>query len=195
MISGPKNMRLPESPRWLVSHGDYAEAQRVIAALEPAPFHSEVVVEQTRVILDSLEGQKSVRKADVLTSGPTQHLRRVLIGASSQIMQQIGGCNAVIYFAPVIFQEQLKLDRNLSLIVGLESSSSRSSNAEANLGLCPRTLSSVVSTLLFTLCPPSSLSSRLSASDDESSSSSDLPDRPSRCSSLWRAPRSAVSTR
>lgn len=86
---------LPESPRWLVSHGDYAEAQRVVAALEPAPFHSETVLDQTRVILDSLEGAKNRRKKDVLTNGPTQHLRRMLIGASSQIMQQIGGCNAV----------------------------------------------------------------------------------------------------
>ncbi|ORY86029.1 general substrate transporter [Leucosporidium creatinivorum] len=109
---------LPESPRWLVSHGDFAEAQRVVAALEPAPFHSDIVLDQTRVILDSLEGAKARRKKDVLTGGPTQHLRRMLIGASSQIMQQIGGCNAVIYFAPVIFQEQLMLDRNLSLILG-----------------------------------------------------------------------------
>lgn len=91
---------LPESPRWLVSHGDLAEAQRVIAALEPAPFDSEIVAAQTKVILDSLEGQKARRKSDLLTNGPTQHLRRVCIGASSQIMQQIGGCNAVIYFAP-----------------------------------------------------------------------------------------------
>lgn len=111
---------LPESPRWLVSHGDFAEAQRVVAALEPAPFDSEIVVAQTKVILDSLEGQKAIRKSDLLTNGPTQHLRRVCIGASSQIMQQIGGCNAVIYFAPVIFQENLGLDRNLALILGGE---------------------------------------------------------------------------
>lgn len=101
-----------------MSHGDLAEAQRVVAALEPAPFHDPVVVSSTKVILDSLEGAPVRRKKDLLTNGPTQHLRRVLLGASSQIMQQIGGCNAVIYFAPVIFQERLGLNRNLSLILG-----------------------------------------------------------------------------
>ncbi|KAM0786056.1 hypothetical protein ACM66B_006867 [Microbotryomycetes sp. NB124-2] len=110
---------LPESPRWLVAHGDLAEAQRVVAALEPAPFHSPEVIGQTRVILESIEGDKQNRGiADLFTNGPTQHFRRMLLGGSSQIFQQIGGCNAVIYFAPVIFEQNLALGRNLSLILG-----------------------------------------------------------------------------
>lgn len=87
---------LPESPRWLVSKGHMTEAQRVIAALEPAPFNSETVILQTKIIADSLEGQTRQRKRDLITNGPTQHLRRMLIGSSSQFFQQVGGCNAVI---------------------------------------------------------------------------------------------------
>ncbi|GAA6011496.1 hypothetical protein JCM10207_002639 [Rhodosporidiobolus poonsookiae] len=109
---------LPESPRWLVSKGHYVEAQRVIAALEPAPFNSEVVVLQTKVIADSLEGQTRQKKRDLITNGPTQHLRRMLIGSSSQFFQQVGGCNAVIYFSTPIFSEYLGLDTKLSLILG-----------------------------------------------------------------------------
>ncbi|GAA6041931.1 hypothetical protein JCM8097_000229 [Rhodosporidiobolus ruineniae] len=109
---------LPESPRWLVSKGHYAEAQRVIAALEPAPFNSEVVVLQTKVIADSLEGQIRQKKRDLITNGPTQHLRRMLIGSSSQFFQQVGGCNAVIYFSTPIFTEYLGVERKLSLILG-----------------------------------------------------------------------------
>lgn len=181
MISGPQNWRLPESPRWLVSAGHYAEAQRVIAALEPAPFHSDVVVEQTRVILDSLEGAKARKKTDVLTRGPTQHLRRMLIGASSQIMQQIGGCNAVIYFAPVIFQEELRLERNLSLIV------SPIFGAERFFADLSR-LSSVVSTSLSTLWQLSYAFTSSRGLDVASSSLSDRQDKPSPCSSSWPAP-------
>ncbi|BGP19944.1 hypothetical protein JCM10213_006720 [Rhodosporidiobolus nylandii] len=109
---------LPESPRWLVSKGHYVEAQRVVAALEPAPFNSETVVLQVKVIADSLEGQTRMKKRDLITNGPTQHLRRMLIGSSSQFFQQVGGCNAVIYFSTPIFTEYLFLDRKLSLILG-----------------------------------------------------------------------------
>lgn len=118
------------------------EAQRVIAALEPAPMNSETVILQTKVIADALEGQTRQRKRDLLTNGPTQHLRRVLIGSSSQFFQQIGGCNAVICafwpsvavlsidlngadqvsprsdFSTVIFEDYLGVDRTMALILG-----------------------------------------------------------------------------
>ncbi|GAA5862734.1 hypothetical protein JCM3774_001900 [Rhodotorula dairenensis] len=109
---------LPESPRWLVSKGHYAEAQKVIAALEPAPYNDAAVVLQLKVINDSLEGQTRQRKRDLITNGPTQHARRMLLGASSQFFQQVGGCNAVIYFSTPIFEEYLGLGRKLSLILG-----------------------------------------------------------------------------
>ncbi|BGO95408.1 sugar transporter-like protein [Rhodotorula toruloides] len=109
---------LPESPRWLVSKGHYVEAQRVIAALEPAHFTDETVLLQLKIIGDSLEGQTRQRKRDLITNGPTQHFRRALLGSSSQFFQQVGGCNAVIYFSTPIFEEYLGLGRKLSLILG-----------------------------------------------------------------------------
>ncbi|GAA5839041.1 hypothetical protein JCM11251_007859 [Rhodosporidiobolus azoricus] len=109
---------LPESPRWLVSKGHYAEAQRVIAALEPAPYNDAAVVLQVKLIADSLDGQTRMKKRDLITSGPTQHLRRMLIGSSSQFFQQVGGCNAVIYFSTVIFEEYLGVERKMALILG-----------------------------------------------------------------------------
>ncbi|GAA5984924.1 hypothetical protein JCM10908_002454 [Rhodotorula pacifica] len=109
---------LPESPRWLVSKGHFDEAQKVIAALEPADLNHPSVMAQLRTISDALDGQVRQRKRDLGTNGPGQHARRMLLGASSQLFQQIGGCNAVIYFSTPIFEEYLGLGRKLSLILG-----------------------------------------------------------------------------
>lgn len=99
---------LPDSPRWMLSRGYEQEGRRICAALENSPLHSEKTNNHVTMIMEALNststGASKPRKRDLLTSGPTQHLRRALIGASSQVFQQIGGCNAVIYFSPVIFQ-------------------------------------------------------------------------------------------
>lgn len=76
---------LSSAPRWLISNGRLAEGQRVVAALEPAAFDSEQTILQTRVILESLEGSAKQKKSDLLTNGPTQHFRRMMIGSSSQM--------------------------------------------------------------------------------------------------------------
>ncbi|KAL8287655.1 hypothetical protein RQP46_003513 [Phenoliferia psychrophenolica] len=112
---------LPESPRWLMHEGRHIDAQRVIAALAGDTYDSEATLLQTRLIMQTIEQSHQlgvVKKRNMFTNGPTQHFRRMLIGSSSQIFQQIGGCNAVIYFAPVIFEQNLGLDRQLALILG-----------------------------------------------------------------------------
>jgi hypothetical protein len=98
------------------------EGTAVISALNNEPISSETVQLQKRLILDSMQATGEIgRKAkfsDLITNGKTQHLRRVLIGASSQIMQQIGGCNAVIYYFPILFEESIGQTRERSLIMG-----------------------------------------------------------------------------
>lgn len=91
---------LPESPRYLLSTGKDAEGQRVIAALANEHVNSEYTQQEKRIIIEALlAGKQELQIRDVLTNGPSQHFRRTAIGASSQLFQQIGGCNAVIYFA------------------------------------------------------------------------------------------------
>lgn len=110
---------LPESPRWLISQGFDDEGQRVVAALAASPYDSEKTLLETRVIHETLAAMEGTQKTgDLLTNGKTQHFRRMLLGASSQFFQQIGGCNAVIYFAPVIYENYIGLDHQLSLILG-----------------------------------------------------------------------------
>ncbi|KAG0636364.1 general substrate transporter [Tuber brumale] len=113
---------LPESPRWLLSKDRDEEGTFVIAALNGEAVDSPKTQLEKRVILDSMMatgeiGNKSSFR-DLLTNGKTQHLRRVILGASSQLMQQIGGCNAVIYYFPILFESSIGQSRNMSLIMG-----------------------------------------------------------------------------
>lgn len=65
----------------------------MIAALNDADIDSHVVQTEKRVILDSMaaSAKNKATYRDLFTGGKTQHFRRMLIGASSQLMQQIGG--------------------------------------------------------------------------------------------------------
>ena len=90
---------LPESPRYLLSTGQHVEGEHVVAALAAEPVNSEGTQLQKRLIIEALESLGKLEIKHVFTGGPSQHFRRTFIGASSQLFQQIGGCNAVIYFA------------------------------------------------------------------------------------------------
>lgn len=115
---------LPESPRWLLTHERYEDAERVISGLRGYEPDSKETRMERDVILDSIRasgfsGSKVTPFRALLTNGKTQHFRRMLLGASSQLMQQVGGCNAVIYYFPILFKESIvKDDDQLALLMG-----------------------------------------------------------------------------
>lgn len=113
---------LPESPRWLFTRERYEEGETVIAALMGKEISHHDVQLQKTIILDSIRasGQagKSTPLSAVFTGGKTQHFRRMLLGSSSQFFQQIGGCNAVIYYLPVLFKTSLGQTQFMSMILG-----------------------------------------------------------------------------
>ena len=115
-------LRLPESPRWLLTKNRVEEAATVIAALENGKRDDMHVQERLGGFMDALRatghpgGDTPIK--ELITNGRTQHLRRLLLGAGSQMMQQLSGCNAVIYYFPILCQDVLNTDHNLALLLG-----------------------------------------------------------------------------
>lgn len=114
---------LPESPRWLLTHDRHEEAETAIAAIRGYEVDSDDTRAERDVILDSIRAsgfgaQRATPVKALFTGGKTQHFRRMLLGSSTQLMQQLGGCNAVIYFCPILFKSSLNKSEHMSLLLG-----------------------------------------------------------------------------
>ncbi|EAW20602.1 putative MFS monosaccharide transporter [Aspergillus fischeri NRRL 181] len=112
---------LPDSPRYLISKDRIQEGEYVLAALAGREVHDHETQIQKQLVIDSIRASGSGQKTrfrDLVTGGRTQHFRRMLIGSSSQIFQQLGGCNAVIYYLPVLLKESLHQSNDMALLIG-----------------------------------------------------------------------------
>ena len=114
---------LPESPRWLLTRERYEEGETVIAALRGLERDDHETQLQKTIIMESIRAsgyanRKGTPIKALFTGGKTQHFQRMMLGVSSQFMQQVGGCNAVIYYFPILFQTSIKQSHNISLLLG-----------------------------------------------------------------------------
>jgi sugar porter (SP) family MFS transporter len=112
---------LPDSPRYLISKGKVHDGEYVLAALAGLEIDDHHTQVQKQLVIESIEAAGVANGAgysDLLTGGKTQHFRRMIIGSSSQIAQQLSGCNAVIYYLPVLLKSSLKQDEFMSMLIG-----------------------------------------------------------------------------
>ncbi|KAL2004763.1 hypothetical protein VTN00DRAFT_3291 [Thermoascus crustaceus] len=112
---------LPESPRYLISKDRISDGETVLAALGGFEIDDVRTQVQKNLVLDSVRAagaMNNTKLSDLFTGGPSQHFRRMLIGSSSQIFQQLSGCNAVIYYLPVLLQQSLGQSRDFALLIG-----------------------------------------------------------------------------
>jgi sugar porter (SP) family MFS transporter len=111
---------LPESPRWLVAHDQVPEGEKVIAALQGVEIDDRQCQVEKNIVIDSVRvsGAQQSSFSDLFTGGPSQHFRRMIVGSSSQFFQQISGCNAVIYYLPVLLENSIGQSHNFALLIG-----------------------------------------------------------------------------
>lgn len=117
---------LPESSRWLVAKGRHDEARTVLSRVHNLPEDDETV--QHILGMQQFEAAATgdpVKFSDLFTRGKTAYMQRMLIGASTQMYQQLSGCNAAIYYATVLFEhifadsgQTERAQRVLSLLLG-----------------------------------------------------------------------------
>jgi MFS transporter, SP family, arabinose:H+ symporter len=90
---------LPESPRWLLSRkGDREAALEVLQRIEPAASKTEIAAEADAIIAASTEQ---------VSSGNfwTRRLQKpILLAFLIAFFNQLSGINAILYFAPRIFE-------------------------------------------------------------------------------------------
>ncbi|KAE9399405.1 general substrate transporter [Gymnopus androsaceus JB14] len=117
-------MVLPDSPRWLLAHGQEEEASRVIALLEDhdSVDHPDVVRARKEIELSlavESEGGRPFRLlVNFYMAVRLVNFRRICLCIAINVMQQFTGSNMINYLAPVVYQNTMGLSRNLSLILG-----------------------------------------------------------------------------
>ena len=111
-------VKFPESPRWLLAHGKKDEAIKILTSIGGVALVKEELPEMESTLL--AEQKKAKMSVADLFRGKTGKI--VLIGTIIAALQQITGINAVIMFAPDIFQAagSVKSDSVMqAMIVGL----------------------------------------------------------------------------
>lgn len=94
---------LPESPRWLMNHGQEQEAMEVLCAVYDREPDDEFIVNERRGILSAIELEDAVNKQSIwkiFRNDEVKTGQRVLLAWGIQLMNQVGGINLVVYFVP-----------------------------------------------------------------------------------------------
>lgn len=92
--------------RWLIAHGRKEEAIEVLSCLEAKPQDDPFILSQCYEIEYSVqyERENAVKWRHLLKKNEsgTKTLRRLVLGAGSQFMQQFGGINIMSYYFPTV---------------------------------------------------------------------------------------------
>ena len=113
---------LPESPRWLIANGHEEEAFQILADLEDRSVDDAYIITQHHEIVYSVqyEREHAIRWRDLLrgrVEGGTHSIRRLLLGAGSQAIQQFGGINIMSYYMPTVFKTYVGLSDSMSRLL------------------------------------------------------------------------------
>ena len=113
---------LPESPRWLIAHDQIDEAEQIIADLEATSIDDAYVITESKEIQWAVqyERENGVGWMDLLRgrSGKgTSTIRRLILGAGAQAMQQLAGINVTSYYLPTVLIESVGLGEKMARLL------------------------------------------------------------------------------
>ena len=91
---------VPESPRWLIQHGQDEEARQIMTKAG-GTAHADREYENIRT---SLAADGQIQKASYGELFSRKMSRVLIIGFALAFFQQASGINAVLYYAPLIFE-------------------------------------------------------------------------------------------
>ncbi|KAF9888547.1 hypothetical protein FE257_008478 [Aspergillus nanangensis] len=121
---------LPESPRWLMAHQRETEAMEVLSCLEAKPADDPYITTMRNEIEFSVryERENSTRWRDLLSRKKSQHdtktLRRLLLGAGTQFIQQFEGINGLGYYFPLVLINSVGLSNEMARLLAACSATS-----------------------------------------------------------------------
>ncbi|MGB8011876.1 MAG: sugar porter family MFS transporter [Terriglobales bacterium] len=87
---------LPETPRWLAAHGNFAKAEEVLGRIE--------IPEKAARDLDELRHVTEIDQLKFRDLLVPRFRKPLIAGIGLAIFQQITGVNTIVYYAPTIFQ-------------------------------------------------------------------------------------------
>ena len=101
LIYGLAALRLPESPRYLVSKDRLDEARQVLSTISDFDVENEIFV-----IQETFRNEKSARLCDLLEikDGKTRIMPVVWAGIGLAILQQFVGINVIFYYGTMLWQ-------------------------------------------------------------------------------------------
>lgn len=113
---------LPESPRWLIAHGYIEEADQIIADLEAKTVDDAYVITESKEIQWAVqyERENGVSWWDLLrgkSGHGTSTVRRLILGAGAQAMQQLAGINVTSYYLPTVLIQSVGLSEKLARLL------------------------------------------------------------------------------
>ncbi|KAK9350198.1 general substrate transporter [Lipomyces doorenjongii] len=102
-------LQLPESPRWLIRHGNEQEAKYVFSALADVDISHPLIDEQVNEIKATITAEHQGRIREIFTFTNKKHFHRAMLAFWNQAMQQVTGINLITYYAATIYENSIGL--------------------------------------------------------------------------------------